>query len=211
MRMHAEVSIGQAELEYLKQASTFDWSKIPPKFRLGTSPTDTITLYKGAQRGKTSFFSHAVEERLMTKVEQVKETVEKGDERQIGELLSKHAGASNFSAFLSTTFNPELAQTFAPTTNQGKDFTIYKVELAVNRCIYDVFDHGRCGRSGENLVLGIIYPEEISAVKINNSDFESELLFRQPDGTILIRSIVPENSVNRGQKNPANWSKPNNG
>jgi hypothetical protein len=136
-----------------------------------------------------------------------KKTVEKGDEYQIGDLLFKHAGASNFSAFLSTTFNPELAQTFAPTTSQGKDFTIYKVKLTANRCIHDVFNHGRCGRSGEIMVLGIIYPEEISAVKISNDDFESELLFKQRDGTILIRSSVPENSVCREQKNPANWSK----
>lgn len=194
-----------SEIENARTMSSFSWANIPAAFRLGRSAYETITLYKGAQRGleNIGFPSHAIEHGKQEKIEQVRRIVE-GDHDRIRQLIEDHTSANSLSSLLSTTFNPEMAQVFAP-HRMGSDYTIYEVRVPANRCIYDKYDTGYCGRSGEVLILGAIFSDEISAVKIDNTDFESELLFKDQRGASLIRDKPEMRSTNRLVKNPNNW------
>ena len=99
-----------------------------------------------------------------------------------------------------------MAQVFA-SHRYNKNFTIYQVEIPANRCVFDLHDVGNCGSSGEIFVLGGIFPEEIVAVKIDNSDSASELLFTDESGTNLIKDRPQHDSVNRSVKNIHNWKR----
>lgn len=207
MRTYGEPLMTHAEIESLKDLSAFRYDKIPAKFRFGNMPEDTLTLFKGAERGRElkGFLSHAVENGKILEIEKARKIIESGDEQAIFELLDNHTSANAFSAFLSTTFNPECAQVYAPTRDGGKKYTIYQLNVSASRCVYDAFDTGKSGASGQILVLGIIHPNEISAIKINNDDLHSELLFTDRFGTKQIRRMSDSVSNTREVKSPRNW------
>lgn len=207
MRTYGELLMNHAEVESLKNLSVFRYDKVPAKFRLGNTPEDTLTLFKGAVRGKElkGFLSHAVENGKILEIEKAKKIIESGDEQAIFKLLDNHTSAKFFSAFLSTTLNPEMAQVFAPTRGNGNEYTIYQLKVSASRCIYADYGISKLGVSEEVLVLGAIYPNEISAVKINNDDLHSELLFKDRTGTTLSRSMPDPGSNERGVKSSGNW------
>jgi len=188
---------------------SFDYSKVDPKYHASTNPDEEIILYKGAPRGyeEKGFLSRALIVGLLNHVVEVKEIIENGNDNLIRELFDKHTSYYNHTALLSATFNPEQAQVFAPThqiTRKKKDYTIYQLKIKANRCVIDCYDTGNCGLGGELLILGAIFPEEISAVKINNDLSHSELI--SPCGR-YIQYHPDKNSENREVKDVLNWTR----
>ena len=185
---------------------SFDYSKVDPKYHASANPEHEIVLYKGALRGYESegLLSMALSRGLTSHVAEVKDIIENEDNELIRELFDEHTSYYHHTALLSATFNPERAQVFAPTRAYPKreDKTIYQLRIKANRCVVDIFDTGNCGLGKELLILGAIFPEEISAVKIKNDDQHSELL--SPCG-YYIRLYPDKTSGNRAVKDVSNW------
>lgn len=185
---------------------TFDYSLVHPRYHASISPEDEITLYKGAFRGygKKSFLSLALSIGLVNHVGEIKEIIEGDDELLIKELFDLHTSYYRHTALLSATFNPQQAQVFASTYpfRRDEDKTIYRLKLKANRCVVDPYGTGGCGSSGEVFILGSIFSEEITAVKLINDDEHSELI--SPCG-YYIRNHPDRNSTNRDVKDPDNW------
>lgn len=190
---------------------SFDYSKINPKYHASGYPNEDIVLYKGAPRSfeREGLLSMALRNGLVNHVKELKELIESGDDKLIYELFNRHTSYYDHTALLSATFNPEEAQVFASTNPwvRGKeDKTIYQIRIRANRCVVDCYDTGNCGSNNELLILGAIFPEEITAVKIINDNVHSELV-----GTwmgipnIIIREHPEKNSTNRAVKDPSNW------
>ena len=182
---------------------TFDYSKIDPIYHASLDREEELLLYKGALRGyeDKGFLSLALRRGLVDHVNEVRGVMESGDNRLIRELFDAHTSYYYHTALLSATFNPELAQVFAPTRDAEGERTIYKLKIRANRSIVDGCNIGGCGNNGELLILGAIFPEEIVEVKIGNEDLESELLTSEG----IIRWFPEEGSINRDVKNPNNW------
>ena len=95
---------------------------------------------------------------------------------------------------------------FAPTrkvygiSDHKDDSTIYRLRIMAERCIFDPYNTGGCQPAGEYLILGMIYPEEITTMKIVNDDLRSELY----DGT-FVRWFPKKDSVSKEVKDPGNW------
>ena len=187
---------------------SFDYSKVDPKYHASANRNDEITLYKGAPRGYESegLLSMALSRGLTSHVAEVKEIVENGDNELIRELFDEHTSYYSHTALLSATFNPEQAQVFAPTRSfsRKEDKTIYQLRIKAGRCVVDCYDTGNCGSGKELLILGAIFPEEISAVKIINDDEHSELIGTW-NGVSVIRHHPDKNSGNRAVKDVSNW------
>lgn len=191
------------------QDLTFDYSRVPSKYHAGAKPNEEVVLYKGAPRGfeNQGLLSMALSRGLVSYVREVKEMIELGDDDLIHELFDQHTSYYSHTALLSASFNPEEAQVFAPThplTRKQKDNTIYQIRIKANRCVVDCYDTGNCGSSKELLILGAIFPEEITAVKIVNDDRHSELI-GVDNGIQVIRWFPDRTSTNRDVKNPNNW------
>ena len=175
------------------------------KYRIG-NPEEVITVFRGDVAGLYSqgIFSRAFKSNNIERILQAKRIVEGGNEQEISRLIDMHTCSYPFSPFISTTYNPEMAQFFAPTRfhvlKQPKR-TIYKIQISVNRVIIDADDIGKSGKCGEVLVLGLIYPFEIKAFKKVNDDLSSEFLVdRRLKSTYLWRS------ANRHVKDSNNWT-----
>jgi len=186
---------------------SFDYSKVDPKYHVNANPDEEIILYKGAPRGyeEKGFLSRALSVGLPNHVIEVKEIIENGDDNLIRELFDQHTSYYLHTALLSATFNPEQAQVFAPThpiTRKKKDNTIYQLMIRANRCVKDCYDLDNSSLGRQILILGAIFPEEISAVKINNDDSHSELI--SPCGH-YIRDPSDRNPENREVKDVSNW------
>jgi hypothetical protein len=196
-------------IPFSKAQLTFDYSKIPSKYCASSDPNEVLTLYKGAVRGLevNGFPSNAITRDVLDHIWEVKGMIESGDEALIKELLQQHTNAYLFTALLSATYNPEMAQVFAPTNplvRKAEDKTIYRLMIRADRCIVDIHDHSNCGSSMELLILGAIFPDEIEAVKIVNDDKHSELrgvLYGAP----IIRTFPHKTLHNREVKDPENW------
>ncbi len=187
---------------------SFDYSKIDPKYHTSVNPDDEIVLYKGALRGyeNEGLLSMALRKGLTSHIIEVKDIIENGDDELIHELFDEHTSYYHHTALLSATFNPEQAQVFAPTRSHHnkEDKTIYQLRIRANRCVVDIYDTGNCGSGKELLILGAIFPEEISAVKIKNDDEHSELIGTW-NGISIIRHHPDKNSGNRVVKDVSNW------
>jgi len=186
---------------------SFDYSKVDPKYHVNANPDEEIILYKGAPRGyeEKGFLSRALSVGLPSHVIEVKEIIENGDDDLIRELFDQHTLYYLHTALLSATFNPEQAQVFAstdPITRKKKDYTIYQLMIRANRCVKDCYDPDNSSLGRQILILGAIFPEEISAVKINNDDSHSELI--SPCGH-YIRDPSDRNPENREVKDVSNW------
>ena len=194
---------------FAKEELTFDYSKVSEKYHASDSSDDILTLYKGARCGieSSGLLSRAYNYGLPEHVKEVKELIENGDDEIIRELFDRHTSKYMYSALLSSTFNPEEAQVFAPTylLFNKKDTTIYELRISANRCVLDCYDTGKCGNNKELLILGAIFPDEIHAVKIVNDDIHSELL-ENDGGVHMIRRTADKKSNNRAVKNPTNWN-----
>ena len=188
---------------------SFDYSKVDPKYHVNANPDEEIILYKGAPRGyeEKGFLSRALSVGLPSHVIEVKEIIENGDDDLIHELFDQHTLYYLHTALLSATFNPEQAQVFAstdPITRKKKDYTIYQLMIRANRCVKDCYDPDNSSLGRQILILGAIFPEEISAVKINNDDSHSELI--SPCGR-YIRDPSDKNPENREVKDVLNWTR----
>jgi hypothetical protein len=193
-------------LELTQRDLSFDYAKIDPKYHVSTNEDDEVILYKGAPRNlhTTGLSSLAITKNLVELISYVKASIESGDEQRIYEVLDAHTSYHSPTALLSATYNPELAQMFAPTkaTPWKKDSTIYQLRIKAKRCILDWHQTGYCGNSKEILILGQIFPHEITAVKQENNDEHSEL--RTSCGR-YIRERPQRDSTNRKVKDPNNW------
>ena len=189
----------------------FDYSRVPSKYHASANPDEEIILYKGAPRGSEweGLLSMALRNGLVNHVKEVKELIESGDDELIYKLFNQHTCYYDHTALLSATFNPEGAQVFASTSPwiRGKeDKTIYQIRIRANRCVVECYDTEYSGSNKELLILGAIFPEEITAVKIINDNAHSELIGSWngiPD--IIIREHPDKNSTNRAVKDPSNW------
>jgi hypothetical protein len=183
---------------------SFDYSRIDPKYHADAADQE-IVLYKGAPRGyeNKGFLSMALNRGLTGQVKELKDFIENEDDEIIRALFDEHTSYFYYTALLSATFNPEKAQEFAPThpLERDRNSTIYQLRIRANRCVVDCYDTGNCGPSKELLILGAIFPEEISAVKIINDDSHSELI--SASGHALFEKEI--DSKNRDVKDPSNW------
>ncbi len=194
---------------FTREELTFDYSKVHKKYHASQNPHDMLTLYKGALRGyeHAGFLSNALRNSVPDHVKAIKRLIENSSDNVIYELLDKHTSYYTLTALLSATFNPEQAQVFAPTHPlvRKKEYkTIYQLRVKANRCVVDSFDTGCCGNGKELLILGAIFPDEISAVKILNDDEHSELLATW-EGANIIRRSPDKSSYNTAVKDPSNW------
>ncbi len=186
---------------------SFDYSKISPRYRASSSPDDKITLYKGAVRGlhQNGFLSLALGEGKTDHLVEVKDRIHRGSDEEIWTILDGHTSYFYDTPFLSATFNPEAAQVFAPSSYRLPSVkTIYQLVISARRCILDAFDTGNIGRSKEVLILGKIFPDEITAVKNCNTPEASELA-RVVDGITRIKDSHDRTSENTRAKDPKNW------
>lgn len=181
----------------------FDYSKLPSEYHASSSPEDTLVLYKGAFKGleKMGMNSLALKKGRLDSVALGKRIFEEGEEYERWRILNAHADYYIDSPFLSATFNPEMAQTFATCDAKHPDYgkkTIYQLTVKANRCFLDYQDVGGCGSSKELMVLGVIFPEEITGVKNLNDNNHSEL---------STGGIFPEkDSTNIQVKDSSNWT-----
>ena len=189
---------------------TFDYARVPSKYHASTNHEKQIILYKGAPRGyeNQGLLSMALSKGVVDHVTEVRGIIENGEDSLILELFDEHTSYYSHTALLSATFNPEEAQVFAPTdpwVRRKEDKTIYQIRIRANRCVVDCYDTGNCGSNKELLILGAIFPEEITAVKIINDDKHSELLETRNGIPRIIRWHADKNSTNRNVKDPSNW------
>jgi hypothetical protein len=202
--------IGSKQLpfnSFTKHELTFDYNRVKPKYQAICKSEERIVIYKGGFRGNESkgFLSLALQEGLVNHVLEVKELIEEGNDERIRELFDKHTSYYSHTSLLSATFNPEQAQVFASghLQREMQQKTIYQLTIPANRCVLDIYDTGNCGSNREILILGAIFPDEISAVKVDNSSHNSELI--TPCGH-YIRWHPDNNSTNTRVKNPDNWN-----
>jgi hypothetical protein len=175
----------------------FDYSKIDPKFH-ASSGKEKLTLYKGAPRGYDSktMCSMALWYNSPGNVIEAKKTIESRNKKAIFNLFNEHTSYYHDTPLLSATLSPSNAQVFANDTEK----TIYQLKINPDRCVFDFFNTGKCGIHREYLILGAIFPEEITAVKKVNDSKNSELLygsylFNFPNKKVLITDV----------KDKANW------
>lgn len=192
---------------FTKSDLIFDYSKIHPKYHASENPNDEVILYKGAIRGfhDSGFLSRALEKGLVEHIREVKEIIESGDDNLIHDLFDEHTSYYHHTGLLSSTFNPAQAQVFASTNSlirKREDKTIYQIKIKANRTVLDYYDTGHCGIHGEILILGAIFPDEISAIKIKNDDLNSELISSCGH---YIRHHPEEKITKREVRDVSNW------
>ncbi|MCK4730544.1 MAG: hypothetical protein KAT28_04445 [Candidatus Aenigmarchaeota archaeon] len=201
-------SLSSVENPFKKKELTFDYSKVPEKYHATENSEEIIKLYKGGTTGfeNIGFLSNAILYDIPEEINKTKKIIETGHDELIYELFNKHTINQKDTPLLSATFNPEMAQVFAPTNHlyEREDKTIYQIKIEPNRCVVDYYDVGKCGQSKEFFILGAIFPEEISAVKIINDDEHSELL-EDYNGVQMIKRMPDRTSNNRKVKDSANW------
>jgi len=186
----------------------FDYARTHPRYHAAGLASAEIVLYKGGIRGlhDEGFLSNALREGRSDHLLEVKDIIERGDEREIRDIFDRHTTYYSFTPFLSATFNPAMAQVFASTYPLRKiDTTIYELRVKAERCVVDAYDTGGCGNSREVLVLGAIFPDEIRRVKIINDDRHSELIYETRSGTAVIRPKPEKDSSNTDIKDRENW------
>lgn len=200
-----------------RQFFEFDYSNVPEKYRASQYPDDELILYKGAVKGfhRNGFTSLALAQNRLEHLLEEKEAIELGNLDRIHDIVNRHTSYHYMTPFLSATLNPEEAQVFAPTDVLCKylarmrgepEKTIYRLKVKANRCIKDADNTGCTGASGEFLILGLIYPDEITAVKIKNDDKDSELLtYDKGIGCQVIKRHPDRGSTNTEVKDPKNW------
>lgn len=196
----------------LKKDLVFNYSKVPSEYHSSLSIDDVITLYKGAFKGleTTGLNSIAIKQGSLESVFLAKYIFELGEEDNMYQLLDEHTSYHTLTPFLSATFNPETAQTFATCDSHHPNYgekTIYQLTLKANRCIFDHHDTGGCNTSKELMILGVIFPEEITAVKNINDLENSELKYTNAQGTKRVRFFAEKDSNNTQVKDPSNWIK----
>ena len=196
-----------AEITIPRSEFTLDYSRVPPEYHASASPDDRILLFKGALEGfeDMGFVSNAIRRGHWDHLWDIKRKIESGYD--LRELLDRHTSYYGHTPLLSATFNPECAQVFAPTdrfVRKKHPKTIYEITIPANRCVIDPFDTGECGAAQEIMIFGLIYPDEISAVKILNDDSHSELL-RVEGNFCFIPWFRDKLSTNRAVKDLSNW------
>lgn len=186
---------------------SLNYEQIPEKYHAG-NPGEKLVVFRGDLRGLESsgMLSRYVDGKTLRELDEARARIESGGSQYLNDLIDRHTSKSE-EPLLSTTFNPELAQAFAPTWGGSKrtNSTIYKIELSTERCLLDADNLGGSGESREILVFGAIKPEEITAYKIENDDDHSELLYTSGTESDFIRRAPERTSTNRSVKNPANW------
>lgn len=190
-------------LQSLRGQLTFDYSKVPEKYHAAESPDTELTLYTGAVRVShlTGILSYALGHKSLDHVLNAKRIIEDGDAGKIYELIDRYTWYCGCPPFISGTFNPQMAQVFAPDHSEK---TIYRLKIQARRCVLDADDIGNTGESKELLILGAVFPEEIIAVKIHNDLVHSELL---DESGMFTRMFPDKKSKSTSVKNPKNWMK----
>jgi len=210
MLAHLETEIEEAfsrPFPFSADDLRFDYDKVPAKYHAAAHPNLELVLFKGAptDHAYRGFLSNAIVSQRLDHLWEVRTIIEMGSPEEIFNLLHRHTSYYSYTPLLSATFNPENAQVFASTSAWPRprvEKTIYQLHIDANRCIIDADNTGGAGKSKELLILGAIFPSEITAVKLVNDHWHSELYDEE-------RGIVPYlsdyNSTNRQVRDPTNW------
>src|SRR4030042_6620858 len=127
------------QLENRRIKLSFDYFKIPEKYRVGESPHDLIISYRGDSKGlEKGIFSNLQKTGNNNGIQEKIKKIESGDESEIRKIIDKYTSSSRTSPFVSTSRNPEVAQVFA--TKPGT--TIYQLQIPASRIILDAEDVG---------------------------------------------------------------------
>ena len=210
LHKRAVASIGKEPVDWQLRSSppTFDYSKLDSRYRAAADPNQRVVLYKGGLRELHSrgFPSLALTAGMHEHIEETRDIIESGSHTLIRDLFDAHTSYYSFTALLSATPNPEVAQSFADNHFwHGDKKTIYRIELPANRCVVDCYDTGNCGSGLEVLILGQIEPQAITAVKVLNWPEHSE---RRYVGTRTIRAAHQKDVAVRSVKDVDNWVAP---
>lgn len=199
----AQTTIFKSDFEsFSYNQLSFDHSKLPQKYSV-RNPEEIVFRGDVAGLHSQGILSRAFKSDNIERILEAKRIVEGGNDQDISRLIDAHTCSYPFSPFLSTTYNPEMAQFFAPTrfdVHKQPKRTIYRIQISANRAINDIDNIGKSGSCREILVLGGIYPFEIKAFKRVNDDLSSELL----TGWLLGKFRLWE-STNMAVRDPSNW------
>lgn len=191
------------QLESRRIEFSFNYYKIPEKYRVGERPQDLIISYRGDWKGlEKGIFSNLQEAGNIAGIQEAIKIVESGNEAEIRKLIDKYTSGSRLSPFVSTSQNPEVAQVYA--VKPGT--TIYQLKIPASRIVIDAENIGGAGKT-ELFVIGAIYPEEVVAIKKINDGMHSELYDPIMRG---VKFLPEEGSGTREPKDPENWVKINN-
>lgn len=143
---------------------TFDWGKLSPEMRLGSSPNDRVILYRGfdpAVEDSSKGFSSVAYDAAATKViEDAIHAVSHGGITSLAGYLSAHTAPGvwkdrGLTPFVSATPEREIAERYA--RNPGE--RVATIVLEARQVVLDAFF------AYEALVIGNIDPEQIVAVE----------------------------------------------
>jgi len=149
------------------------WESLPPDFRF-EDPTVLVTAWRGDRVGRAAIgITCTLESGNPEDV--VIDAARQGTDKLL-KLIDRHTGTSRNSPLVSVTTDLRIAQRFAGDPKS----TIYEITIPAGRLMRDPLNTGTPGYpiDTEVFTVGAIQPEEITAVKVNNSDPDaSELIF----------------------------------
>lgn len=189
----------------LEDEIRLNMDRIPQKFRVDS--LEHPVAYRGDEIGleRIGILSKAYSNQDYERIQFAKRIIEGGNEAEIQKLIDSHTSCSRGSRLyqfgsplISVTLNPEIAQVFATRPRT----TIYRIKIPSNRAICDYGPEGKFGLGQEILVLGLIKPSEIVAVKANNGIPHSELYDPRFNA---VRYLPRQDSFAREVKQPNNW------
>ena len=91
------------QLENRRIKLSFDYFKIPEKYRVGESPHDLIISYRGDSKGlEKGIFSNLQKAGNIIGIQEIIKKIESGDESEIRKIIDKYTSGSRTSPFVST-------------------------------------------------------------------------------------------------------------
>ena len=159
---------------------------LPPEFRVGSSPNELVTLWRGDKTGRLATGMTCIIEEGSDPETIVLNAALQGHDALNG-LIDHHTststrpGSGRNSPFVSVTPDVRVAQTWA--SRRGE--TIYKLKVPASRLVRDPDKIGSYGslNEAELFVVGDVAPHQITAVKLNNDDPASSELQYERDGS----------------------------
>lgn len=184
-----------------------------PKF---TNENGKVTVYRGDLRGleETGILSDALKEGDFKRIDSAINIINNKTSQTINNLVLTHGDPTQYSPFVRASLSPALAQINAKGL-LSRDLdrnsqTIYKIEVDPNRLIRLPLKE-EVRKSGLNyvvLIIGRVDPSEITAIKVDNTKPESELLVEK-DGQNQEAQFFSEhpasNEPSYWVRNPSNW------
>lgn len=144
---------------------SLDWSKLSPEMRLGSSPDEQVTLYRGfdpkVEDPNKGFSSAAYDALAMEVIDDAIRAVRHGDVASLAGYLSAHTAPGTWkdrglTPFVSASPEIEIAKRYA----RGDGERIATITVPANQVVLDAFF------AYEALVLGKVESEQVVAVEL---------------------------------------------